>query len=176
MIFKDTGLDGLKLVELEPSLDARGSFLRTFDAAEWEVRGLTATVAQCSLSCNRRRGTLRGLHYQEPPHEETKLVRCSRGRIFDVAVDLRASSPTFRRWFGTELSDRNGRMLYIPVGFAHGFLTLEPETEVSYQISTPYVPEAARGVRWDDPAFGIDWPDVPQVISDRDRSFPDFSW
>ena len=176
MIFQDTGLEGLVLVELESVSDERGTFARTFDAAEWEARGMCARVLQCNLSRNVRRGTLRGLHYQEAPHGETKLVRCSRGAIFDVAVDLRRDSPTFLRWFGAELSGENGRMLHIPAGFAHGFLTLADDSEVLYQMSDVYVPEAARGVRWDDAAFAIEWPGPPAVISERDRNYPDFEW
>lgn len=133
-------------------------------------------VRQCSLSRNVSRGTLRGMHYQAPPHGECKLVRCSRGAIFDVAVDLRPESPTFRRWYGIELSDENDTMLYIPEGFAHGFLTLTDSSEVLYQISVAYAPDHARGVRWNDAAFAIAWPEQPRVLSERDRSFPDFTW
>ncbi len=175
MIFRETELAGLVVVELVPIADERGSFARTFDAAAWEASGLNPRVLECSLSRNHARGTLRGMHYQEAPHGETKLVRCSRGAIFDVAVDLRPESATYRRWFGLELSDENGRMLSIPEGVAHGFLTLTAGAEVLYQMSDVYVPTAARGVRWDDPAFGIDWPESPQVISSRDRTFPDFA-
>ena len=176
MIFTDTGLPGLVLVELEHVVDERGSFARTFDAAEWEARGMSARVAQCNLSRNAAISTLRGLHYQAAPYEEAKLVRCSQGAVFDVAVDLRPESPTFRRWFGAQLSAENGRMLYVPEGFAHGFLTLTAVSEVLYQMSSPYESAAARGVRWDDPAFGIEWPAEPRVVSERDRAFPDFQW
>jgi dTDP-4-dehydrorhamnose 3,5-epimerase len=175
MNFVETGLQGLIVVELEPSSDERGSFARTFDSAEWEARGMCPRVVQCNLSRNVLRYTLRGLHYQDEPQAETKLVRCSRGTVFDVAVDLRPDSATFRRWFGLELSEDNGRMLHIPGGFAHGFLTLSDASEVLYQMSEAYVPSLARGVRWDDPAFAIDWPASPLVMSERDRSFPDFS-
>jgi len=172
----DTELPGLILVELEPVSDERGSFARTFDAAEWKARGMSSRVVQCNLSRNLARGTLRGLHHQAAPHEEAKLVRCSRGTIFDVAVDLRPDSPTFRRWFGQELSTENGRMLFVPEGLAHGFITLTDDSEVLYQMSEPYEASAARGVRWDDPAFAIEWPLEPVMISERDRTFPDFRW
>lgn len=175
MILRSTELADLVLVELEPAADERGSFTRTFDAALWQEHGLPSEVVQCSVSRNRRRGTLRGLHFQEEPHGETKLVRCSRGAIFDVVVDLRRSSPTYCRWFGQELSERNDLMLVVPRGFAHGFLTLEDASEVHYQMSTPFVPEAARGVRWNDSAFGIVWPFAPDVISERDQTLPDFT-
>lgn len=176
VIFRETGLTGLMLVELEPISDERGSLARTFDSAEWEQRGLSAQVVECNLSRNPHRGTLRGMHYQEPPHSESKLVRCSRGAIFDVAVDIRPESPTFRRWFGIELSDENGRMLHVSEGFAHGFLTLTDASEVMYQMSARYNADFARGIRWDDPAIGMEWPASPSVISERDRGFPDFEW
>lgn len=176
MIFRDTGLPALVVVELEPVSDKRGSFAHTFDSSEWEARGMCARILQCNLSRNHYRGTLRGMHYQEAPSAECKLVRCSRGAIFDVAVDIRRDSPTFRRWFGLELSDANGRMLYIPEGFAHGFLTLTDGSEVLYQMSESYVPTSARGFRWDDPAFAIEWPAPPLVISERDSGFLDFEW
>jgi len=135
---------------------------------------MSSRVVQCNLSRNLARGTLRGLHHQAAPHEEAKLVRCSRGTIFDVAVDLRPDSPTFRDWFGQELSTENGRMLFVPEGLAHGFITLTDDSEVLYQMSEPYEASAARGVRWDDPAFAIEWPLEPVMISERDRTFPDF--
>jgi dTDP-4-dehydrorhamnose 3,5-epimerase len=159
----------------EPVTDDRGLFARTFDALEWRAHGLTPDVAQCSVSRNRRRGTLRGMHYQAAPHEETKLVRCSRGAIYDVAVDLRPGSDTRCRWFGVELTEESALMLYVPRGFAHGFITLTDDAEVTYQISAPYHPYLARGVRWNDLAFGIEWPAQPTVMSERDRSYPDFA-
>ncbi len=174
MIFTETDLPGLLLLEVEWAIDERGGFARTFDIGEWQARGLVASVAQCNLSRNDSRGTLRGMHYQAPPYEETKLVRCSTGSIYDVVIDLRRESPTFCRWFGTELSAENGRMLCVPAGFAHGFVTLADATEVVYQMSREYEAAAARGVRWDDPSFGIDWPIQPVVMSERDRSFRDF--
>jgi dTDP-4-dehydrorhamnose 3,5-epimerase len=175
MTFHETELEGVVIVELERVTDERGSFARTFDADEWKRQGLAPSVLQCSVSSNPAPGTLRGLHYQEEPHAEAKLVRCARGAIYDVAVDLRRDSPTFCRWVGVELSEENGRMLHIAEGLAHGFLTLTPDAEVVYQISTAYNPEAAAGVRFDDPAFAIEWPAPPLVISERDRTYPDFS-
>ncbi len=174
MIFTTTRLPGLVLVEPEPRRDARGSFARVWCRREFEAAGLETEIAQSSLSSNRARGTLRGLHFQRPPHDEVKLVRCIRGAIFDVAVDLRPHSPTYCRWQGFELSAANGAALHIPRGFAHGFETLAAESEVLYQISAFYAPEAASGVRWDDPAFAIDWPLPVAAISDKDRAWPDY--
>ena len=175
MIIEKTSLDGVRVVELERLEDERGFFARTWDPGEFEREGLNPCLAQCSISFNPSRGTLRGMHYQAAPHEEAKLVRCTAGAIFDVALDLRSESLTFRRWFGTTLSAENRRALYIPEGCAHGFLTLEDATEVLYQISAFYAPDAARGVRWDDPVFGIAWPDDVTVISERDRTYPGFA-
>ncbi len=173
MIFRPTELSGCYVVEPERQADERGFFARTFDAEEFERRGLNPRVQQCSVSVNISLGTLRGMHYQAAPHEEAKLVRCTRGRIFDAVVDVRHRSPTYLRWVGVELDEHNGLSLYIPEGLAHGFVTLEPECEVSYQISHGFVPAAARGLRWDDPAVGIAWPDVGELnISDRDRAWP----
>ncbi len=173
MIFHALPLDGAYRVEIDPKRDERGFFARTFCHDEFGSRGFVANFPQCSLSFNPRRSTLRGLHYQLPPHAVTKLGRCTRGAIYDVIVDLRPESPTFRRWAAAELSAERRNALYIPERFAHGFLTLEDDTEVFYQISHPYRPEAARGVRFDDPAFGIRWPAAPAVIGERDRSYPD---
>jgi dTDP-4-dehydrorhamnose 3,5-epimerase len=176
MIFTETPLDGAFVIELERNSDERGSFARVFDADEWRERGLNPHVAQCSLSFNERRGTIRGLHYQAEPWAECKLVRCTRGAIYDVIVDLRPGSPTFTRWFGVELAEANDRLLYVPEGVAHGFQTLVDATEISYQISQVFVPEAARGVRWDDPVLAIEWPEseTDRVISSRDRAYGDF--
>jgi dTDP-4-dehydrorhamnose 3,5-epimerase len=174
MIFRETGLEGLVVIELEPLVDERGSFARVFDAQEWTARGMAALVAQRSVSRNLVRGTLRGMHYQEAPFAETKLVRCSRGAVHDVAVDLRPDSATYCRSFGIELSEHNDLMLSIPEGFAHGFLTLADGAEIEYQMSEYYEPGSGRGVRWDDPAFGIEWPARPTLISERDRTYPDF--
>jgi dTDP-4-dehydrorhamnose 3,5-epimerase len=174
VIFYPTSISDVWVIEPERLEDVRGYFARTWDRHEFRERGLDDALAQCSVSFNHHRGTLRGMHYQAAPHEETKLVRCTAGAIFDVAVDLRPESSTFRRWVGRELTARNGLALYIPKGCAHGFLTLEDESEVAYQISEFYASEAARGVRWDDPAFGVDWPGDVVVINDRDGSYPDF--
>jgi dTDP-4-dehydrorhamnose 3,5-epimerase len=173
MRFTETKVAGAFLIEPEPVADERGLFARAWDRAELEARGLDAGLAQCSISFSHRRGTLRGLHYQVAPHQEVKLIRCTQGAIWDVALDLRPDSPTYGAWFGTELSAANRAMLYIPQGCAHGQLTLTDSTEVFYQISAPFSPEAARGVRFDDPAFGIEWPIEVEVINDRDRNYPD---
>jgi dTDP-4-dehydrorhamnose 3,5-epimerase len=166
------------VVESERIEDERGFFARTFSTEEFAERGLDVRVDQCSTSFNARVGTLRGLHYQAAPHGEAKLVRCTRGAIYDVAVDLRSGSSSYLRWVGVELSADNGRALFVPEGCAHGFQALVDATEVLYQISTPYVPSAARGVRWDDPAFGVEWPPAPQggrTMSARDATYPDFA-
>lgn len=163
------------VVETEAVEDERGLFARTWCATEFAARGLNPALSQCSVSVNRRRGTLRGMHYQAAPHGEAKLVRVTRGAIHDVALDLRPESPTFLHSFGVVLTASNHTMLYVPEGCAHGFLTLEDDTEVLYQISTAYIPEAARGVRFDDPSFEISWPDTVTVIAPRDRDYPDFS-
>ena len=173
MIFTPLALDGAFLVELERQADARGFFARTFCAEEFASHGLVDRFVQTSLSHNARRGVLRGLHFQTAPHTETKLVRCAAGAIFDVLVDLRPNSPSYRRWTGLELSAGDGRMVYAPEGLAHGFLTLKDETEVEYQITPAYAPSAATGVRWNDPAFAIDWPEAPELhVSERDAAWP----
>ena len=173
MTFRETVIEGVWVVEPERYEDERGFFARTWDLEEFGRRGLGGRLVQCSISFNRRRGTLRGMHYQSAPHEEAKLVRCTSGSIFDVAVDLRTESTTFRRWVGIELSAENRLAMYVPEGCAHGFLTLTDDSEVAYQISEFHAPDAARGVRWDDPAIGIEWPGEVLVINDRDSSYPD---
>jgi dTDP-4-dehydrorhamnose 3,5-epimerase len=173
MRFSETKVAGAFLIEPELITDERGAFARTWCREEFEAHGLNPSLAQCSVSFSHRTGTLRGLHYQTAPHQEAKLVRCTRGAIWDVAVDLRPESPTYRAWSGAELTAANRAMLYIPEGCAHGQLTLADDTEVFYQISVPYAPAASRGVRFDDPAFGIEWPGEIVVINDRDRSYPD---
>jgi dTDP-4-dehydrorhamnose 3,5-epimerase len=170
VILRETALRGLLEVHPERHADERGHFARTYDAE------LLAPVVQMSTSFNRRAGTLRGMHFQAEPHGEDKLVRCTRGAVFDVAVDLRADSATLHRWHGVELSADNGIALWIPRGFAHGFQTLTNGAEVLYAMSTPFVPGSGRGVRWDDPAFGIAWPEPPpggRTMSDRDAAYPD---
>lgn len=172
MKFSETRLAGCFVVEPEPVTDDRGFFARMFAADELSRLGLDPAVVESSISYNHRRGTLRGLHFQAAPHGEVKHVRCTRGRVFDVGVDLRPGSPTFRGWASAELSAENRRCMYIPNGFAHGFLTLEDATELTYLMSSPYVAEAASGLRWDDPALGIEWPEVgPLTLSERDRSW-----
>lgn len=176
MRFIQTPLPGAWVIELETLRDERGWFARTFDAEEFEAHGLNPAVAQCNASFNARRGTLRGMHYQAEPYGESKLVRCVRGAIFDVAVDVRPGSPTSGLWHGVELSAENHRAFYISAGLAHGFQTLTDDSEVLYQMGHPYVPGAARGVRWDDPAFAIVWPPSEEVriIAEKDRTYPDF--
>jgi len=174
VIFGSTPLPGAAVVDLERREDERGFFARSFCQREFEAQGLETTVAQCNVSFNRRRGTLRGMHWQAAPHGEAKLVRVTRGALWDVIVDLRPESATYCRWFGVELSAENHRALYIPRGFAHGFQTLVDDVEVFYQMSTSYVPDAQRGVRWDDPAFGIEWPILPPFLSERDATYPDY--
>ena len=173
MIFTETSLRGAFVIEPELLEDARGFFARTWCARDFELRGLETRVAQCSTSFNKKKGTLRGMHYQVPPFAETKIVRCTRGAMYDVIIDLRASSPTFARHFAVVLTAGNRKMLYVPAGFAHGFQTLEDDTEAAYQISEFYSSIHARGVRWDDPAFAIQWPDDHRIIVERDRMYPD---
>jgi len=174
MLFTETGLPGAFLLEVEPHGDERGFFARSWCHDEFAAHGLNPRLVQCSISRNRLKGTLRGLHYQASPYAEAKLVRCTMGAIYDVIVDLRHSSPTRCRHFAAVLTADNHRALYVPEGFAHGFLTLAADSEVLYQMSEYYHPEASRGVRWNDPAFGVVWPDSPIVISDRDSRYPDF--
>ncbi len=169
MRFEQTPLLGAFVLEIEAHTDERGFFARTFCGEEFMKNGLEPAVVQCSISFNRERGTLRGMHFQSAPYEEARLVRCTQGRIFDVIVDLRTDSSTRFGSYATELSAENRRQLYIPLGFAHGFQTLEPESEVLYQMSTPYVPEASRGYHYASPAFGIDWPLPPVHVSPRDQ-------
>jgi dTDP-4-dehydrorhamnose 3,5-epimerase len=174
VIFHETGLAGAWVLEPERFADDRGFFARTYCREDFAAHGLDPTVAQCSVSYNHRRGTLRGLHFQVAPREEAKLVRCTRGALFDAIVDLRPGSPTYRKYFSVVLSAEAGNQLFIPRGMAHGFQTLEDGTEVFYQISERYAPDLARGYRFDDPAFGIPWPLPVSAISDKDRDLPRF--
>jgi len=174
MTFHKTKLRGVFEVRIEPKPDERGFFARTWCETEFRSNGLSSEVAQCSISFNVQRGTLRGLHYQAAPFQETKIVRCTSGRLYDVVVDLRPDSPSFKQWVAVVLTAADRNMVYVPEGCAHGFLTLEEETEVLYQMSEYYHPDAARGVRWNDPAIQIVWPDEVMVISERDRTYPDF--
>lgn len=174
MNFLPTPLDGAYVLELEPLGDDRGFFGRSFCRKEFEAHGLNSRIAQCNISFNQRRGTLRGMHFQARPYAETKVVRCTHGAIWDVIVDLRSNSPSFKRWHAVELSATNRRALYVPEGFAQGFQALADNSEVLYLMSEFYRPDAARGVRWDDPAFGIKWPVAEPHLSDRDRGLPRF--
>ncbi len=178
MIFAEAPLAGAWVIHPERREDERGFFARTYDRDEFAARGLDPAVVQCNTSFNARAGTLRGMHFQADPHGEPKLVRCTRGAICDVIVDLRPDSVTHRRWFGVELTGENRRALYVPVGFAHGFQTLADASEVLYMMGHDYVAESASGVRWDDPAFGIEWPAGPaggRTISQRDATYPDYA-
>ena len=175
MIFTETPLKGAYIVDPERLADERGFFARTWCRREFEANGLNSSLVQCNISYSQKKGTLRGMHYQVAPHAEKKLVRCTAGAITDVIVDLRADSNTYKQWFAIDLSSDNRRMLYIPEGLAHGFLTLTDTVEVFYQMSEFYSPECSRGVRWNDPAFGIHWPREVTVISERDRTYPDFT-
>ncbi len=174
MNFTETPLSGAYTIALSSITDARGSFARSFCRHRFEEHGIDFPVAQCNRSRNTRRGTLRGMHFQRAPHEEAKLVRCARGALWDVIIDLRPGSPTIGRWFGVELSESNDISLFVPVGFAHGFQTLTDDTTIEYTMSEFYDPASASGVRWNDPAFGIIWPIAEPFLSDRDQTFPDW--
>ena len=175
MKFLETKLKSAYVIEIEPMEDERGFFARSWCLNEFKKYGLDPRLVQCNISYNKKKGTLRGMHYQAAPYEEAKLVRCTRGAVYDVIIDLRPLSVTFKQWIAVELSAENQKMLYVPEGFAHGFQTLEDSTEVFYQMSEFYYPEYARGVRWDDSAFGIEWPYCDlRIISERDKQYPDF--
>lgn len=174
MKFTEMSIPGVYKVTLEPYRDERGFFARAWCRQEFEEHGLVSRIVQANVSYNKHKGTLRGMHYQVPPYGETKLVRCTRGAIYDVVVDLRPNSPTYTQWLGVELIEEGLDTLYVPEYFAHGFITLEDDTEVTYQVSEFYTPEAERGARYDDPTFNIEWPIDVQVISEKDRSWPDF--
>jgi len=174
MKITQTELSGVMLVTIEAHSDQRGLFARTFDANEFAAAGMPVAWPQCNVSWNERRGTLRGMHFQRPPRGEPKLVRCTRGRIFDVVIDLRSGSPTFRRSVGIELAYDLRNALFIPSGCAHGFLTLENDCEVFYMMGEIFVPDLAFGVRWNDRAFAVEWPFQPETVSERDMTWPDF--
>ena len=174
MIFTETKLSGAFIVEMQKFADERGFFALSWSEREFATHDLDARLVECNVSFNQKRGTLRGMHYQQAPHGQVKLVRCTRGAIFDVIVDLRSESPTFKQWFGTELTAENHLALYVPKDFAHGFQTLEDSSEVLYQMSDPYEPGAGAGVRWNDPAFAIKWPQDARIINARDAAYPDF--
>lgn len=175
MKFKETPLGGAYLIEIEPHADERGFFARTWCREEFRAHRLNTRIAQCSISYNQKRGTLRGVHYQIKPYQEVKVVACIAGAIYDLIVDLRPASKTFKKWFAVELTAEKKNMLYVPEGFAHGFQTLMDESEVFYQISEVYQPDYARGIRWDDPAFGFEWPLAARIMSERDLTFPTFT-
>jgi len=174
VLFTETQLKGAHIIELEKLSDERGFFARAWCQKEFEAQGLTAIVVQANVSFNKKKGTLRGMHYQITPYEETKLVRCTRGAIYDVIIDLRPDSPTYKQWVGVELTAENYKMLYVAENFAHGFQTLQDNTEVTYQVSQFYAPGSESGIRWDDPTFGIEWPIEVQVISEKDGNWPDY--
>ncbi len=174
MIFTETKLPGAYLLALQKREDERGFFARSWCQQEFADHDLVTCMVQGNVSYNRQAGTLRGLHYQVAPYGEVKVVRCTRGALYDVIVDLRVASPTYKEWLGVELTADNYQMLYVPAGFAHGFITLVPDTEATYQVSQFYTPGAERGLRYDDPAFAIEWPTPVQVISDKDQSWPNF--
>ena len=174
MTFTETPLAGAFIIDIGFIEDERGFFARTWAPDEFARHGLDPTLSQCNLSWNKRKGTLRGMHFQRPPFQEIKIVRCTRGAILDVIVDLRRDSPTFRQWTSVELNAESRRMLYVPKGFAHGYLTLTDDAEVYYHVSAPYEPTHATGVAWNDSAFGISWPFPPTVISEKDRTWPAF--
>jgi dTDP-4-dehydrorhamnose 3,5-epimerase len=172
VIFTETKLAGAFIVDLDPHEDERGFFARSWCADEFQRHGLNPRLVQCNISFNQKRGTLRGMHYQIAPHEEAKLVRCTRGAIFDVMIDLQIASPTYCQWVAVELTAENHRAVYVPEGFAHGFQTLTDDVEVFYQMSDFFFPDLARGVRWNDPAFGITWPISDVIVSEKDQDFP----
>ena len=175
MKFLETSLKGAYIIDIEPIEDNRGLFARSWCKREFEAHSLNSKIVQCNISFNTKKGILRGMHFQIKPFEEVKLVRCTSGAIFDVIIDLRADSPTFKGWFAVELNDKNRKMLYIPERFAHGFQTLKDNTEVFYQMSEYYSPDHSRGIRWNDPSFSIQWPEDKRIISKKDQQYPDFS-
>jgi dTDP-4-dehydrorhamnose 3,5-epimerase len=174
MIFTETQLKGAFIIELERFEDERGFFALSWSERVFAERGLDAKLLECNVSFNRKKGTLRGMHYQQAPYGQAKLVRCTMGALYDIIIDLRPASPTLKQWVGVELTAANRLMLYVPEGFAHGFQTLADDTEILYQMSSMYVPESAHGVRWNDPAFNIEWPNAVTMISERDRLYQDF--
>jgi dTDP-4-dehydrorhamnose 3,5-epimerase len=172
MLFRESRIPGAWIIDLAPIADHRGFFAMVWSPAEFSRRGIDPALAQCNLAFNHKRGTLRGMHFQKSPHGQAKIIRATRGALLDVVIDLRDTSPTFKQWDAIELTADNHRMIYMPEGIAHGYLTLADDTEASYQVSAPWVPSAESGVRWDDPAFAIAWPFAPTVISERDQAWP----
>lgn len=175
MIFTETKLAGAFLIELERNQDERGFFARNWSQREFAEHGLVGNFVESNISFSRRKGTLRGMHYQAAPHGQVKLVRCTAGAIYDAIIDLRPESLTFKQWISVELTAQNHLMLYVPLNFAHGFQTLKSNTEITYQVSSPYHPQSSTGIRWNDPAFGITWPNDERIIIARDREYPDFT-
>ena len=175
MIYTETKLKGAFVIDVETIEDERGFFARSWCQKEFETQGLNSKWVQCNISFNKKKATLRGMHYQKPPHEEVKLVRCTQGAIYDVIIDLRPGSPTHAQWVSEELTAQNRRMLYVPEGFAHGFITLTDDTEVFYQMSEFYADQSACAIRWNDLKFNITWPEQPLHLSEQDRSYPDFA-
>ncbi|GAA5520545.1 dTDP-4-dehydrorhamnose 3,5-epimerase [Aliifodinibius salicampi] len=174
MIFHKTNLKDAYIIELNKLKDERGFFARQYCQNEFRDHGIQISIVQANVSYNKLKGTLRGMHYQTEPHGEAKLVRCTKGGIYDAIIDVRSGSPTFKKWIGVELTEHNHKMLYVPEGFAHGFITLQDDTEVTYQVSEFYTPGAEEGIRWNDPTFNIDWPAEVNVISEKDLNWPDF--
>lgn len=175
MIFKETKLKGAYIIEVQKLVDERGFFGRSWCKKEFEAHGLNSNVVQANVSYSKTKGTLRGMHYQVAPYSETKTIRCMAGAIYDVIVDLRPDSATFKQWIGVELTQENGHMLYVPEGFAHGFITLKDHTSVNYMVTAYYTPGAEAGIRYDDPAINIEWPITPTVVSDKDKAIPPFA-
>ena len=174
LIFTETKFAGAYVVDIEPTKDERGFFARSWCRSEFKKHGMNSNLEQCNISYNKKNRTLRGMHFQLPPHEEAKFVRCTKGAIYDVIVDLRSESATYCKWQSIELNEENRRALYIPEGFAHGFMTLADDTEVFYQMSSEFVSSSAGGIRWDDPSLDIQWPDQPHCISEKDMTYPDY--
>ena len=168
------GLNGVFIIDLEKHEDERGFFARSWDKQEFESNGLDSNLSQCNISFNKKKGTIRGMHFQRKPYEEAKLIHCVKGSIFDVIIDLRKDSDGFKKWISIELNEQNYRMLYVPEGFAHGFQTLEDNTEVFYQMTQCYMPEVAKGIRWNDTQFNIDWPIKFPILSEKDKGYSDF--
>lgn len=174
MIFTETALKGAFILEVKQLEDERGFFGRIWCKKEMEDHGLNGNVVQANMSYNKKKGTVRGMHFQHSPYAETKLIRCTKGAIYDVIIDLRKDSPTYKQWIGVELTEQNHKMLYVPENFAHGFITLEDDTEVAYQVTQYYTPGAEGGIRWNDPSFNIQWPVPVDLVSDKDKNHPDY--
>ena len=176
MIFTETKLKGAFILEVKRLEDERGFFGRSWCKKEMEDHGLNSNVVQANVSFNHKKGTLRGMHFQFSPYQETKLIRCTKGAIYDVIIDLRKNSPTYKQWIGVELTEDNYKMLFVPEDFAHGFITLQDNTAVTYQVTQYYTPGAEGGIRWNDPAVGIEWPVPVEVVSQKDKVHPDYAW